>query len=177
MRFCEFLIEFALIFYQAMPPPQFGAPPGGRPPFPAPGGPQFPFPGPPQPPHIPSHMQQAPPFQQQPAQQMQQQQYHQPTVAAAPAAAAPPAASAPSHPDWQVFKSKDDKTYYFNKRTQQTTWDKPDELKTEEERAAVNKVSASDWQEFKTPEGKPYYFNSKVSDTLLVFVHDMMQFW
>jgi hypothetical protein len=128
-----------------MAPPPFGAPPPQFPPgaIAFPGG-RFP------PPAFPG----APHAMHQPPMQMPMMPPPNQPIAAPPA----PASNATSHPDWQVFKTKDDKTYYFNKRTQQTTWEKPEELKTEQEKA----MGASEWQEFKTPEGKPYYYNTKV---------------
>lgn len=67
--------------------------------------------------------------------------------------------------DWQTFETKDGKKYYFNKKTNTTTWDKPDEMLTETERAHIQ---ASDWQEFKTPEGKPYYYHPVTKETVWV---------
>jgi hypothetical protein len=60
--------------------------------------------------------------------------------------------------DWQILKTPEGKSYYFNKRTQITTWEKPSELMGADEVAEPKE----EWQEFTTPEGKPYYFNAKV---------------
>jgi hypothetical protein len=74
------------------------------------------------------------------------------------AATAPASDNATVIGDWQIFKTKEDKVYYFNKRTQVTTWEKPIELLTGDDKSEKKDA----WQEFKTPEGKPYYFNAKV---------------
>jgi pre-mRNA-processing factor 40 len=44
-----------------------------------------------------------------------------------------------------------------------TTWDKPDELKSAEEKALAS--SATGWQEFTTAAGKKYFYNSKTKQT------------
>lgn len=43
--------------------------------------------------------------------------------------------SAGSASDWSVFKTPEGVEYYYNQRTRATTYDKPDELKSEAERA------------------------------------------
>jgi len=40
--------------------------------------------------------------------------------------------------DWQELKTDDGLVYYFNRQTQETTWDKPDELLSEEEKQSVS---------------------------------------
>ena len=49
--------------------------------------------------------------------------------------------SAGSASDWSVFKTPEGVEYYYNQRTRATTYEKPDELKSEAERAL--KVGAS----------------------------------
>ncbi|KAG5461888.1 MAG: hypothetical protein BJ554DRAFT_5854 [Olpidium bornovanus] len=49
----------------------------------------------------------------------------------------------------------------YNKSTKKSSWDKPDELKTPEERAK----DASPWKEFKNSEGKAYYYNTQTKVT------------
>lgn len=74
--------------------------------------------------------------------------------------AAVPAANAPgvtqqSSSDWQEHTSADGRRYYYNKKTRQSSWEKPPELMTLIERADASTV----WKEFTTPEGRKYYYN------------------
>ncbi|KAL5780053.1 hypothetical protein ACOSQ2_010790 [Xanthoceras sorbifolium] len=66
-----------------------------------------------------------------------------------------PSSSQPSSSDWQEHSSSDGRRYYYNKRTKQSSWEKPVELMTPIERADASTV----WKEFTTPEGKKYYYN------------------
>ena len=52
---------------------------------------------------------------------------------------------------WSVATSPEGKPYYYHTVTKETTWEKPDVLKTALERAE----EACDWKQFETPEGKP----------------------
>ncbi|KAG6793070.1 hypothetical protein POTOM_002254 [Populus tomentosa] len=45
--------------------------------------------------------------------------------------------------------------FYYNKRTRQSSWEKPYELLTPIERADAS----TDWKEFKSPDGRKYYYN------------------
>ncbi|KAJ6675961.1 PRE-MRNA-PROCESSING PROTEIN PRP40 [Salix viminalis] len=57
--------------------------------------------------------------------------------------------------DWQEHTASDGRRYYYNRRTKQSSWDKPLELMTPIERADASTV----WKEFTTQEGKKYYYN------------------
>ncbi|KAG8051735.1 hypothetical protein GUJ93_ZPchr0001g29805, partial [Zizania palustris] len=61
----------------------------------------------------------------------------------------------PSSSDWQEHTSADGKKYYYNKKTRQSSWEKPAELMTPLERADAS----TEWKEFTTPEGRKYYYN------------------
>ncbi|XP_050208922.1 pre-mRNA-processing protein 40A-like [Mercurialis annua] len=57
--------------------------------------------------------------------------------------------------DWKEHNAANGRRYYYNKRTRQSSWEKPLELMTPVERADAS----TDWKEFTSPEGKTYYFN------------------
>lgn len=46
--------------------------------------------------------------------------------------------------------------------TRQSTWEKPEDLLTPEERI----LKGSSWKEYTTPEGKKYYSNIKTKETV-----------
>lgn len=56
----------------------------------------------------------------------------------------------------------DGKQYYFDTETGRSTWDKPDELKGDRERALEN----CPWKEYETPEGKKYYSHNVSKQTV-----------
>ncbi|KAI8854713.1 hypothetical protein BC829DRAFT_379470 [Chytridium lagenaria] len=68
-----------------------------------------------------------------------------------------------SGPQWTAHGTPDGKTYYHNKATNQTTWEKPDELKTPLERA----IDACPWKEYTASDtGKKYYSNALTKETV-----------
>ncbi|KAM5151565.1 pre-mRNA-processing factor 40 homolog A isoform 2-T2 [Mantella aurantiaca] len=92
------------------------------------------------------------------------------TQAAHPVISAPPAISTntaandePTKPKslWTEHKSPDGRTYYYNIETKQSTWEKPDEMKTPTEQL----LSKCPWKEFKSDSGKPYYYNSQTKES------------
>ncbi|KAF3447471.1 hypothetical protein FNV43_RR12657 [Rhamnella rubrinervis] len=60
-----------------------------------------------------------------------------------------------SSSDWQEHTSADGRRYYYNKRTKQSSWEKPLELMTPIERADASTV----WKEYSSPDGRKYYYN------------------
>lgn len=60
-----------------------------------------------------------------------------------------------SNSTWTEFKTPEGKPYYYNNITNQTSWEKPDELKTQTERF----IDSCPWKEFQTDDGKVYYHN------------------
>ncbi|KAK5824023.1 pre-mRNA-processing protein 40A isoform X2 [Gossypium arboreum] len=67
----------------------------------------------------------------------------------------------PQSSDWQEHTSADGRRYYYNKRTRQSSWEKPLELMTPIERADASTV----WKEFTTPEGRKYYHNKVTKES------------
>uniref|UniRef100_A0ACB8G106 PRP40 pre-mRNA processing factor 40 n=1 Tax=Sphaerodactylus townsendi TaxID=933632 RepID=A0ACB8G106_9SAUR len=62
---------------------------------------------------------------------------------------------------WSEHKSPDGRTYYYNNETKQSTWEKPDDLKT----PAEQMLSKCPWKEYKSDSGKPYYYNSQTKES------------
>ncbi|KAJ1815978.1 U1 snRNP protein [Coemansia sp. RSA 2598] len=58
---------------------------------------------------------------------------------------------------WTEHVSGEGRTYYHNRETGVTTWEKPDDLKTPQERASV-------WKEY-SKDGRPYWYNSVTKET------------
>ncbi|XP_010530462.1 PREDICTED: pre-mRNA-processing protein 40A-like isoform X2 [Tarenaya hassleriana] len=75
-----------------------------------------------------------------------------------PASLTPQSASAS---EWQEHTSADGRKYYYNKRTKQSSWEKPLDLMTPLERADASTV----WKEFSTPEGRKYYYNKATKES------------
>merc|ERR1719478_826290 len=55
---------------------------------------------------------------------------------------------------WTEHTHSDGRRYYYNRVTKASSWDKPDALKTSEE-----KVNTTSWKEYKTADGRDYFFN------------------
>ncbi|CAK5094629.1 unnamed protein product [Meloidogyne enterolobii] len=55
---------------------------------------------------------------------------------------------------WSQHVADNGRIYFYNKVTKVSSWTKPDELKTSEEK------EKSVWREYKTPEEKTYYYNT-----------------
>ncbi|KMS99697.1 hypothetical protein BVRB_1g021310 [Beta vulgaris subsp. vulgaris] len=72
-----------------------------------------------------------------------------------------PDTSQQSSSDWQEHTTPDGRRYYYNKKTKQSSWEKPSELMTPLERADASTV----WKEFTTPEGKKYYYNKATKES------------
>lgn len=55
--------------------------------------------------------------------------------------------------EWKEVAAPDGSVFYYNARTGISSWEKPNELKSEEEKL-------SGWSKMRGPEGKIYYYNS-----------------
>ncbi|SPQ99579.1 unnamed protein product (mitochondrion) [Plasmodiophora brassicae] len=64
--------------------------------------------------------------------------------------------------DWSSFTTPEGKVYYFNNKTQETTWTCPPEFTS----SGVTTEPKDEWQTFYTNEGKPYYYNARTNSQL-----------
>ncbi|KAJ1654791.1 U1 snRNP protein [Dispira simplex] len=62
---------------------------------------------------------------------------------------------------WKEYKTPEGRVYFYNTSTKNTTWEKPDELKTSEERA----LSTTAWKEYVAENGRMYYYNTVTKET------------
>lgn len=63
--------------------------------------------------------------------------------------------------EWTTHKAPDGRTYYYNTKTKQSSWEKPDELKTTAERL----LSTCPWKEYQSDTGKTYYHNMTTKES------------
>lgn len=56
--------------------------------------------------------------------------------------------------NWTEHTHNDGRRYYYNKATKASSWDKPECLKSDQEKA-----NTTSWKEYKTAEGRDYFFN------------------
>lgn len=86
----------------------------------------------------------------------------------APVTSPPDAAVNASNPsqqsasDWQEHEASNGKRYYYNKKTKQSSWEKPLELMTPIERADASTV----WKEFTNADGRKYYYNKDTKQSV-----------
>ncbi|KAL3231897.1 hypothetical protein MRX96_023164 [Rhipicephalus microplus] len=81
-----------------------------------------------------------------------------PATPSAPADNAAPTPSnqqAPKSSSWTEHKAPDGRTYFYNHTTKQSSWEKPDELKTHTELL----LSQCPWKEYKSDTGRTYFHN------------------
>lgn len=61
---------------------------------------------------------------------------------------------------WTEYKNSEGRVYWSNSQTQQSVWEKPDELKTPFEKA----MGKTSWKQY-ISKGKPYYVHSVTKET------------
>uniref|UniRef100_A0A8C0GST4 Pre-mRNA processing factor 40 homolog B n=1 Tax=Chelonoidis abingdonii TaxID=106734 RepID=A0A8C0GST4_CHEAB len=64
-------------------------------------------------------------------------------------------------PPWSEHRALDGRVYYYNCSSKQSTWEKPDELKSKAELL----LSQCPWREYKSDTGKSYYYNSQSKES------------
>lgn len=78
-------------------------------------------------------------------------------------------ASPATDSEWAEYKHSDGRVYYHNKITKQSSWVKPDALKTPQEKSASAQQQLQpqqgQWKEFTSPDGRPYYYNTITKKT------------
>jgi len=55
---------------------------------------------------------------------------------------------------WTEHTHSDGRRYYYNRTTKQSSWDKPECLKSADE-----KLNTTNWKEYKTADGRDYFYN------------------
>ncbi|XP_056643050.1 pre-mRNA-processing factor 40 homolog A isoform X1 [Diorhabda sublineata] len=63
--------------------------------------------------------------------------------------------------EWSEHKAPDGRTYYYNSATKQSSWQKPDQLKTPAELL----LSQCPWKEYTADSGKIYYHNVNTKES------------
>ncbi|GIY03025.1 pre-mRNA-processing factor 40 homolog B [Caerostris darwini] len=63
--------------------------------------------------------------------------------------------------NWTEHKAPDGRTYFYNHVTKQSSWEKPDELKTQSELL----LSQCPWKEYKSETGRTYYHNIQTKES------------
>lgn len=62
---------------------------------------------------------------------------------------------------WTEHKAPDGRTYYYNHISKQSSWEKPDDLKSKAELMLSN----CPWKEYKSDSGKIYFHNSQTKES------------
>lgn len=68
--------------------------------------------------------------------------------------------------DWTEHSAPDGRKYYYNNKTKQSKWDKPDEFKSDQDKEHEEMMSKCPWKEYKAENGKPYYYNSESKESV-----------
>lgn len=68
----------------------------------------------------------------------------------------------PPSSNWTEHKAPDGRTYYYNTVTKQSSWEKPDEFKTEKDRI----LAACPWKEYTSENDKVYFHNTITQESV-----------
>ena len=72
------------------------------------------------------------------------------------------AAAEPGKETWTEHKAPDGRTYFYNAATRQSSWEKPDPLKT----PAELQLSKCPWKEYTSDAGKIYFHNVETKESV-----------
>lgn len=72
---------------------------------------------------------------------------------------------------WTEHKAPDGRVYYYNSITKQSSWEKPDELKTPAEKL----LSSCPWKEYHSDQGKVYYHNVNTKESRWVIPPELAE--
>merc|ERR1711920_1149055 len=62
---------------------------------------------------------------------------------------------------WTEHTHSDGRRYYYNRVTKASSWDKPEALKSNEEKA-----NTTTWKEYKTADGRDYFYNTSTKQSV-----------
>lgn len=73
--------------------------------------------------------------------------------------------------DWTEHCAPDGRKYYYNNVTKQSKWEKPDEMKNEDEIL----LSKCPWKEYKADNGKAYFYNSMTKESVWTIPKELQE--
>ncbi|VEL12417.1 unnamed protein product [Protopolystoma xenopodis] len=95
--------------------------------------------------------------------------YMPPSYIAAPIPPSTPISTLALDNHWVEHTAQDGRKYYYNNSTKQTSWEKPEELKTASEKI----LDACPWKEFKSENGRTYFYNTITKQSIWVKPHEL----